>query len=291
MPLVSVIIPTFNRAPVLARAIDSVARQKFTDWELLIIDDGSTDQTSDLVKTFSATIPIRYFYMSNGGVSKARNLGAQNARGEWLAFLDSDDEWLPNRLSDQVPLTSQFRWIHAQEIWIRDGARVTQQTKHKKSGGRIFERCVELCCVSPSTSLIERKLFEQTGGFRPDFPVCEDYDLWVHLSSRYEAGFVETPLVIKYGGHADQLSRMYPAMDFYRAKSLMSILKSPYISHSERQLVARTVLAKVDILIKGYEKHGNLAKRDLVYDWGETARHANQMTHSEIERLPLSELS
>lgn len=272
MPLISVIIPTFNRASVLARAIDSVARQKFTDWELIVIDDGSTDQTSEVIKTFSKTLPIRNFHTTNNGVSKARNLGAQSARGEWLAFLDSDDEWLVNRLSDQLPLLSKYRWIHGEEIWVRDGVRVNATNKYKKSGGRIFERCVDLCCVSPSTSLIERKLFEQVGGFRPDFPVCEDYDLWLRLASRFEAGFVETPVIVKYGGHADQLSRQYPAMDFYRAKSLMGVLKSPFISHSERQYVARSVLKRVEILTKGYEKHGNLSNSTVVKAWGELAR-------------------
>jgi glycosyltransferase involved in cell wall biosynthesis len=289
MPLISVIIPTHNRATVLARAVDSVARQKFADWELVVVDDGSTDQTPAVLDGFRG-LPMRVFKTPNRGVSQARNLGAQNARGEWLAFLDSDDEWLPNRLSDQVRMISRFRWIHGEEIWVRGGVRVNAGDKYKKSGGRIFSRCVDLCFVSPSASLIERRTFEQAGGFRPGFPVCEDYDLWLRLSARFEAGFIETPVVIKYGGHEDQLSRRFPAMDFWRVKSLMGVLKSPFISLEERQHVARTILIKTDILIKGYKKHSNFENMERVQEWRElAASSANHNTHSAMERLPLSE--
>jgi glycosyltransferase involved in cell wall biosynthesis len=290
MPLISVILPTFNRASVLARAVDSVARQSFKDWELVLVDDGSTDQTFEMCKAFSG-FPLKYLRTENRGVSAARNLGAEEARGEWLAFLDSDDEWLPNKLAEQAKLMPFFRWIHSEEIWIRNGARVPVAKKYAKSGGRIFSRCVDLTCVSPSTVLIDKKTFMASGRFREDYPVCEDYDLWLRLSARFDAGLVAEPLIFKYGGHEDQLSRKFPAMDYYRAQSLVPFLETRDISYAERAHVAEVLDEKCGILLDGYTKHRNFENFAQVSDWRETARKAYQRTHSTMDFRPRSEAS
>lgn len=290
MPLISIILPTFNRASVLARAVDSVSRQSFKDWELVLVDDGSTDQTEQMARAWSG-FPLRYLKTENRGVSAARNLGASEARGEWLAFLDSDDEWLPNKLAEQVKLMPSYRWIHSEEIWVRNGARVPVAKKYEKTGGRIFSRCVDLTCVSPSTALVEKKIFTEAGRFREDYPVCEDYDLWLRLSARHDIGLVAAPLILKYGGHEDQLSRKYPAMDYYRAQSLVPFLETRDISYLERAHVAEVLDLKCGILLEGYKKHQKFDHFNQVFDWRETARKAYQRTHSVIERRPLSEAS
>ena len=154
---ISVIVPTYNRAPVLKRALESIAAQTYTDWELIVVDDGSTDHTQNVLREWRETPrpqPTMVLRQTNAGVSCARNRGAAHAQGRWLAFLDSDDEWLPQKLAQQVPLTPLYRWIHGEEIWIRHGRRVNPMKKHAKSGGRIFFRCVDLCSVSPSAVFI-----------------------------------------------------------------------------------------------------------------------------------------
>lgn len=258
MPLISVILPTFNRAHVLRRALDSIAAQEDADWELLVVNDGSTDNSKSVyeewLKTQTGQKRIEWIDTVNGGVSRARNIGVKAAKGEWLAFLDSDDEWKPGKLKDQLKLANNYSWIHGEEIWIRNGVRVNPMKKHKKSGGRIFNRSVDLCCVSPSTVMIKREVFDRFGGFREDFPVCEDYDLWLKIASEYEVGFVEEPVLVKYGGHADQLSRRYHSMDRYRLISLRDQLNNLNLHVDERNHVRETMRLKSRILVDGFLK-------------------------------------
>ncbi|NJL23769.1 MAG: glycosyltransferase [Calothrix sp. SM1_5_4] len=294
MILVTIIIPTFNRAAVLARAVASVRRQTFKNWELLVVDDGSTDETAERLQSWSdADFRLRAFHLpQNRGVSHARNFAAARAQGAWLAFLDSDDEWLPHKLERQMALTLSHEFIHGEEIWIRDGKRVNPMKKHAKSGGRIFSRSVDLCCISPSTTLISRRLFQEHGGFREDFPVCEDYELWLRLCARYDVGFVPDPVIIKHGGHADQLSRRFKAMDYFRVKALMPFVEAPDgLSPEERLHAAATAMKKCEILLNGYRKHGDSQNYAEVADWLERARRIFtqcQSAHSAAERLPLS---
>ena len=139
--LVSVVIPTFNRSAVIIRAINSVFNQTFKDYELIIVDDGSSDDTYESLKLFIDTKKIKYFRQNNLGVSAARNLGVKNANGQFVAFLDSDDEWLPHKLNEQIKYLSNnpdIKIVYSDEIWIRNGKRVNQKAIHKKSGGNIF---------------------------------------------------------------------------------------------------------------------------------------------------------
>ncbi len=268
MNKVSIIIPTFNRIEVLNRAVQSVFSQSYKNWELIVVDDGSTDGTYEyllqLKQTSSYGEQIHIYKTENSGVSAARNYGVTKSNYDWISFLDSDDEWLSNKLELQVPLTDNFKLIHGEEIWIRNGVRVNSMNKHKKSGGRIFSQCVPLCCISPSTVLLEKNLYSEMGGFREDYPVCEDYDLWLKICESLDVGFIEEPIINKYGGHDDQLSRKYFAMDYWRVKALEPFLKSEVLSKDELSLVKCTILKKSEILLKGYEKHKNYENRDEI---------------------------
>lgn len=298
MTKVSVILPTFNRAHTLARALDSVVAQSLSAHEMIVVDDGSDDQTPELIENWRAKAAFKgnfvYLKTENRGVSLARNLGAERAEGEWLAFLDSDDEWLPRKLEWQSQLMPLYPLIHGEEIWIRNGERVNALKKYQKSGGRVFSRCVDVCCISPSTVLVKKDLFNRLGGFRPDFPVCEDYELWLRIAARFDVGFVSEPVLKKYGGHEDQLSRRFKAMDFYRARALVPFLENLEISAAERRHVVRTLIEKCDILIQGYLRHDNLADFGTVQAWrgrALSAQSALQIAHSVTERFPRSEFS
>ncbi|MFT6408723.1 MAG: glycosyltransferase involved in cell wall biosynthesis [Arenicella sp.] len=268
----SVIIPSFNRHAVVGRAIDSVLAQTYLrgrdDWELILVDDGSTDQTHALVsERYLQTQPnVLYFRQDNLGVSAARNMGIRRANGEWIALLDSDDQWLPHKLAAQFALleSGQHQVCHSEEIWIRNGVRVNQMNKHKKSGGWIFERCLPLCAMSPSSIVIHKSVFEAVGLFDQSLPACEDYDLWLKIASQYPVAYIEQACINKYGGHDDQLSRQYWGMDRFRVIALENLLASGLVlSPSNHQAALKVLLKKLSILLKGAVKHGNheLAER------------------------------
>ncbi|MDD4976496.1 MAG: glycosyltransferase [Bacteriovorax sp.] len=260
MPFVSVIIPTFNRSSVIIRAINSVLNQNNKDFELIVVDDGSTDETELILSPFIESGKIKYFKHHNRGVSAARNLGVAKASGEWLAFLDSDDEWLPNKLQEQIDYLHQnstLNIIYGQEIWLRNGKRVNQRAIHQKFGGWIFEKCIQQCLIAPSSVIIKASLFHEMGGFDQEFIVCEDYDLWLKISSLYEVGYISNPIIIKHGGHDDQLSTKYVAMDMWRLRSLSRILMIRNLSAEDKENVIETIKRKGSILKQGYLKHEN----------------------------------
>ena len=257
---ISVIIPTFNRASVLARAIDSVLNQTFRPIELIIVDDGSSDETESLVAKYENPL-IQYIKTENRGVSAARNTGIKKSAGDWIALLDSDDEWLSERLERQITLLNdepKLRFVHGEEIWIRRGKRVNQKKIHQKFGGFIFERCLPLCLISPSASLIEKSLLFEMGGFDEEYIVCEDYDLWLKITSLYPVGFIKEPIIVKHGGHEDQLSGQYKAMDYWRVRSMDRILEIRDLDTSQIPVVKSEILRKCEILRMGYLKHENL---------------------------------
>ena len=257
---ISVIIPTYNRKKTLARAIQSVINQSLSPFEILIIDDGSNDGTEEWVKDNFQN--IKYIYQNNHGVSSARNIGIENAYGDWVAFLDSDDEWLPNKLYEQVKAIDsnpEIKFFHTNEIWIRNGIRVNQMKKHKKYGGYIFEKCLDICRISPSSALIQKKVFDNIGIFDESLRVCEDYDLWLRITSKYPVVFLDVPLIYKYGGHADQLSKVNDGIESYRIQSLEKIIKSGLLSDEQKVKAVNVLVNKMKIYSKGLEKRKKLA--------------------------------
>jgi len=265
---VTVIIPTYNRAQTLIRAIESVQSQSFKDWQLIVVDDGSTDDTQKLLKNVLEP-RLRVIQSDNFGVSHARNLAIKESQSPWLAFLDSDDEWLPQKLRlqmDLADLDKEIQIIHGEEIWIRNEVRVNPMNKHQKKGGDIFFDSIRLCCISPSTVILKKSLLLEVGLFREDFPVCEDYDLWLKMTSRYPVGFVSQPIIKKYGGHEDQLSRKFVAMDYWRLKALYDLLKNYPLSADQQREVNRSIIERSRILLSGYRKHQNLENYDEVFE-------------------------
>ena len=256
---ISVIIPTYNRKKTLARAIQSVINQSLSPIEILIIDDGSNDGTEEWVKENFQN--IKYIYQNNRGVSSARNIGIENANGDWVAFLDSDDEWLPNKLHEQVKTIEsnpKIKFFHTNEIWIRNGVRVNQMKKHKKYGGYIFEKCLDICRVSPSSVLIQKEVFDNIGVFDESLRVCEDYDLWLRITSKYPVVFLDLPLIYKYGGHADQLSKVNDGIESYRIQSLEKIINSGFLSDEQKVMAVNALVNKMKIYSKGLEKRKKL---------------------------------
>ena len=258
---ISVVIPTYNRAELLPRALASVNAQTLSPDEVIVVDDGSTDGSRELIATRHPE--CRYLRQENRGVSAARNLGIREARGEWIALLDSDDTWLPTKLAaqmDGVCRTSSARICHTEELWIRNGVRVNAMKKHRKRGGWIFRDCLPLCAISPSSALIHRELFETVGLFDESLPACEDYDMWLRICARYPVAFEHQPQVVKYGGHEDQLSRKYWGMDRFRVVALRKIIDGGDLAPGDLGAAVETLLRKCRILADGARKRGHSAR-------------------------------
>ncbi len=260
MPQVSVIIPSHNRRDFIREAIASVVAQTYRDFEIIVVDDGSDDDTHTVVEEFSRSSPVvRYVFQSNQGVSAARNHGVALSSSQFLAFLDSDDVWQPSKLESQIAFLTthpEASICHTEEIWLRNGVRVNPRNKHRKASGDIFARSLELCLVSPSAVMLRRTLFEQMGGFDPDLPACEDYDLWLRIAAIMPIHLVNTPLVIKRGGHPDQLSHRFWGMDRFRVAALQKLLDSGLLSAEQRQLTLAVLRKKCAILAQGAKKRG-----------------------------------
>ncbi len=257
-PTVSVIIPTYNRRALLTEAIDSVLRQTFQDFELVVVDDGSTDGTRDAVISFDDP-RVRYLFQTNAGVAAARNWGVASSRAPLIAFLDSDDTWMPEKLRVQVDYLERNPHIslcQTEEVWVRDGRRVNPAEKHRKHSGWIFRECVPLCIVSPSAVMMRREAFGALGGFDESLRACEDYDLWLRAALRYEIHTLPEALVTKRGGHADQLSRGF-GLDRYRITSLQKILDDPLLDAADRALVADDIARRAQIVAEGARRRGN----------------------------------
>jgi glycosyltransferase involved in cell wall biosynthesis len=260
---VSVIIPTYNRAQTLPRAIDSVLSQTLAPLEIIVVDDGSVDDTARLMHERYGQ--CEYHQQANQGVSSARNMGIGKARGEWIALLDSDDRWLPNKLQTQLDALAgspHCRLCHTDELWIRNGVRVNQMNKHAKSGGKIFQRCLPLCVISPSSVVMHRTLFTDYGCFDTQLPACEDYDLWLRICAREEVVFIDKPLIEKNGGHPDQLSRRHWGMDRFRVRSLLNLLENTKLKQDDRIAAINTLVKKSGIIAQGAEKRGEHERAD-----------------------------
>ena len=252
---VSVVIPTQNRRGLISRALDSVRAQTRPPGELICVDDGSTDDTARFVEE---TYPeVRVLRQANRGVSAARNAGIRAAEGELIAFLDSDDEWLPRKLERQLQameMSPGTLLCHTNEIWIRNGRRVNPMKKHQKFGGWIFEKALPLCVISPSSVLVDRRLFDDVGLFDESLPACEDYDLWLRVCARFPVLFVDEPLIVKHGGHEDQLSRRHWGMDRFRIQALRKILAQRDLPDDYRRAAEGMLARKVEIFARGAKK-------------------------------------
>ena len=269
---ISVIIPTYNRKNTLPRAVESVLNQTYKPTEIIVVDDGSTDGTKEW---FSEMYPlVHYIYQVNSGVSSARNTGINSARGDWIALLDSDDEWLPDKLEIQVKLlqnNAELRFCHTNEIWIRNGVRINQMKKHQKYGGNIFKKCLDICRISPSSSLFHTSVIKDVGLFDESLDVCEDYDLWLRITAKYPVLFLDQPLIKKFGGHTDQLSRVFGGIEQYRIRSLEKILTSKSLSGSQSEAAKDMLIHKLQIYAKGLKKREkNIESQSVekkIQDW------------------------
>lgn len=259
----SIIIPTYNRRFLTKIAIESVLEQNYDDFELIIIDDASTDNIIQILEAYKAYQNFKYIiHNENKGVSAARNSGIKVAQGEWICFLDSDDRFRKDKLQEfayQIEHHPDYKIFHSNEIWYRHNKLIQEKRKHAKPDGDAFEKSLELCCISPSSVCLHRSLFEQYGLFDEDLPACEDYDMWLRLVYKYPVKLIPQRLTIKEGGHEDQLSSQH-SLDKYRIIALSKLINSQALNTKQAELARQMLDRKLEIYRIGCEKNNNLSE-------------------------------
>ena len=258
---ISVVIPTLNRINTIQRALDSVINQTYKPAEIIVVDNGSSDGTLKFLREQYPKITI--LTENKIGVSSARNKGIKKSINQWIALLDSDDAWHPRKLEIQTSMLDsalkEYNLIHTDEVWFRNNKHINQMKKHKKQGGYIFERCLSLCCISPSSVLFKKNILDKVGLFDESLPVCEDYDMWLKICSSEEVLFAQDKLTYKYGGHKDQLSKSYWGMDRFRIKSIENIIKNFDLTYKQKKQAKKELIKKLKIIINGAFKRNNLS--------------------------------
>ena len=253
----SVIIPTYNRAAFISIAVNSVLKQTYKKFELIVVDDGSRDRTKRIIENLDDN-RVKYLRIPHSGVSFARNTGIHLSSGKYIAFLDSDDKWAESKLERTVEYIKRYPRIqvfHTDEIWYKNGKLLKQKKKHKRPSGFVYKNCLSLCCIGMSTAVIKKEVFDDTGYFDTKLPACEDYDLWLRICSRYEVMLIPEQLTIKYGGRDDQLSNQ-AGLDKYRIYALEKILENTDLDPGLRELTVKELINKCGIYAKGALKRG-----------------------------------
>jgi len=257
-PFFSIIIPTYNRRVFLKKAIDSVLCQSFNDFEIIIVDDGSNDGTRDLILSYDDA-RIRCVYQDNHGVAYTRNVGLTQSSGSFIAFLDSDDWWHEDKLKTAAEYINRYPEInifHTEEVWYRNGELLAQKSKHKKPTGYVYKNALPLCCISISTAVINKTVFDKIGIFDEALTACEDYDFWLRATNTYEVMLIPEFLTLKDGGRPDQLSSSVWGLDRFRIKALKKMLLSETLSPERYESTLEELKKKCRIFAKGCIKHG-----------------------------------
>jgi glycosyltransferase involved in cell wall biosynthesis len=264
-PEISVIISTHNRRAMLREALSSVIAQRATSFdpdldpsfEVIVVDDGSSDGTWD--DLFTQRDGVRAIRTERRGPAAARNRGIAIARGRLIAFLDSDDLWMPEKLARQslfMRTNSDCAISQTGETWLRGGKRVNPGRRHRKRSGDIFTDALRTCLISPSAVILRRGLLDEVGGFDEDMAACEDYDLWLRILARHEAGLLDEPLTVRRAGHSGQLSATVAALDRFRILALAKLLVDASLGAAKRTAVAEVMAEKCLIYGKGLARRG-----------------------------------
>ena len=216
---VSVIIPTFNREKFITKAIDSVMAQTYQDFEIIVLDDGSTDNTRELLGRYNDR--VKYFYQENRGIASARNEAIKRSSGDYIAFLDSDDYWIREKLEKQIQVFNQhqeYGMVASCCSSIRLDGSFREKNRPGKSGW-VLEDLFRKNFIRTSSAMIKRECLDQVGLFDESFRECEEYDLWLRIAARYPIGFINESLAV-YVDNAEGISTDSLAGRLFRLKVL-----------------------------------------------------------------------
>lgn len=277
MPKVSVIIPTYNRARYVCEAIDSVLSQTFTDYEILVVDDGSTDNTKEALNKYKNK--IRYFFQENRGVSAARNLGIKNAEGEYLAFLDSDDVWFPQKLALQTNILGKVpkdtAMVSSDGEMVEEAAGVVKKSvmrprcpqknsfkdkisqKEFNDGsiveGYLYSELLQGNFILTPTVLLRKRCLDDIGGFDETLGIAEDYDLWLRIAAKYCLVYFNA-VTVKCRIEEEGLSGVYGVREYRYRKADAHLFAKHFRSAAReyRELIKRRIVESSKIAAWGY---------------------------------------
>jgi len=196
--LVSVVIATYNMGNYLPEAVESVRAQTYRPLEVIIVDDGSTDDTATVIRRWENDPGVRYVWQENQGQTVAKNHGISLARGAYVAFLDGDDRWKPYKLEHQMPLFGQnpaTGVVYSDAVFIDEQGHETGRREIAHPHGRVTSRLLEDNFVNFGSAVVSARALEHLGAFDEALPMSIDYDLWLRLSTAYEFGYVDEPLL------------------------------------------------------------------------------------------------
>lgn len=278
-PLVSVVMPAYNRAKYIGAAIESVTAQSYSNWRLHIIDDGSTDETAVIVRQQAHDEPrIHYSYQSNAGQSAARNRALESATGKYVCFLDSDNLWMPDKLKQQVQLAEgnpAYDVFYGETTVISDTGEVLQANRVRRWSGKVTEQLLKGNFVNFNTSLVRRSALERSGGFDEALRSGEDFDLWLRLSRHSK--FYYTPQTwAKYRVTPGQISA-----DVWKNLNANKAILERFIASNAAVLDKRAIDASWSRFYvrcgRAYASQGK--RRAALEEYGRALRHELAATH------------
>lgn len=281
MSHIDVIVPYFNRYPLVKDCIQSILQQKDVHVHLYVIDDCSNQQQANLLREYchNVSLPkqinLYYIYLhKNNGPAYCRNYGAKLGKSPYLSFLDSDDQWEETKLLKQIKFLKDnpnIYYVHTNEKWVKNNVIITPQKKHIKQGGYFIKRLLKSCLISPSSILLKRSFWDNLfpRHFNPAFRVAEDYEFWLRINLLYPAGYIDEKLTIKYAGDWEQLSQT-KEIDRNRVLALHRLYRL-YAKHPQFQNIKsqwyKEVIYKLNILIKGSIKYKKENKINEYLKW------------------------
>ena len=277
LPLITAVIPTYNRPEQTLEAVKSVLEQSYRPLELIIGDDGSEDQTLSVLKAYTSDeenrrgVSVRIMEMDHCGFpGEVRNRCAAEAAGELFAFLDSDDLWRPDKLEKQYGELHRDRpdclISHTREEWNRSGKIISQAGMDHKREGDIFTDALKKCIIGPSTVMMARSLYKESGGFRSDMEIAEDYEYWLRLTAFHMVSYLDEPLTVKRAGHGEQLSEKYGQIEIFRIQGLRDLVDSNFFSGDNAVRAARELSRKCTVYGRGCLKRGRESEGEEFLD-------------------------
>jgi glycosyltransferase involved in cell wall biosynthesis len=264
-PKVSVIIPTHNRADLLKEAIQSVLNQTYHNYEIIVIDDGSTDHTSETVKQFPT--PISYRYQENSGVSAARNKGIQVAKGDYIAFLDSDDLFVTNKLEMQVAYLQKHQdvgLVYSSYTNVKENLNEID-TKFLTLEGEIHEDILSNCPIATPTVMLRREVLEDMAWFDETMAIAEDIDLWCRIARDWKIGVISEPLTRVRHHQSNTIRDPNLILESHLKRLEKAFSKDSQIGILEQKRLYSRVYLGAGKRFKGIKRVQFIAKAILVY--------------------------
>jgi glycosyltransferase involved in cell wall biosynthesis len=251
-PLFSVIIPTYNRADKLRRALESLAAQNFRDFEVVVCDDGSTDGTAEMVEAFAAPLNVRYSWDENfGGPARPRNRGISEAKGDWVCFLDADDWWYPDKLATVKASIGEADLIyHDFDVQTAQGKRTIGKHSRKLTSPIFADLMTKGCSIVTSSICVKKTILEESGGFTEErgMIAIEDYELWIRISRVTEKFlYIPQPLGAYW---VDQANISGFSEQYITRETAVTRRYSGYLTHADRDEAERLLAYKTGVARK-----------------------------------------